>query len=634
MMRWLRSHQLLPSNDKHFKNEFHDEADVGAQVKDKQNSEPPGLTYSIRWLAFATLALLAVSHLLVERQCLVARTKSEVATEPIVRQYQVATKHTSLGIYKKASNHKLKGWMSDVQPHEIVEFIGDGTDEFHHVLEPALGWAERISPHTGKDRFRPLGFPPISRICPLMYLGTPFRNETNRYTRAPTALVIAQQLWNATQVFTLILLLSVLYDFAQPNEEVELKVKKWRFIAACVMSVCYLCLLPFSSYVISPGAHISAVLTLGLTLLAILTPVNKIRLSIGEEDVEPAGDTDCKSWFLIREETLCALCYLGSTSYNAAAGVNPWPHPRTMMDKLGKFLGWPNDDDNATPSELFDMYGLFSTARLPTFVPRAQGSHIRAHIFLLVWTILPFLYVCNFLVMIAMSKKSPGKWIQRFFCMFGIMHFLFWTDIVAYKYGRGFKNAHEDAFHWTEKWSWRIAIYIPIYQNCTNGHWGPNAHRFSLLGRAHRYFVMVWGILFFIFQTLQADIPRTWEFMRGEKDQGGIISMLGLRKVPVLKKLRYPYFHGLVWMWSMYIVLHLLCFRMYRLSIRRAASSPLTPTDDLEEQKGLLSTNEENTDEQEASGVLMKSFDEEEDHTVQQGLLPATNRIDRQRLQF
>lgn len=511
--------------------------------------DPPGLTWSVRWLAIATLAFLIISHLLLERSCLVARTRRDVSSSPLIREYKVATNHTSLGIYKTfkghSSSHKLSGWMVDVEPHETVELIGNGTHEFMYVLSPALGFAQRVSPHTGKDRFQFVAFARDSRFCPLVYSGIPYGEGSNRYSFAPTTLVVAQQFWNASQVLTLILLLSVLYDFSQPNEEMEPKQKTWRLVGACVMAVSILLLLPFSSYVISPGAHISAALAIGLSLLAIFTPTNKIRLSISERGVEPAGDSDCKSWFLIREETLCALCYLGSQGYNAAAGVNPWPYPKTMMDHLGTFLGWPNDDDNATPSELFDMYGLFSDARLPTFVPRAQGSHIRAHIFLLIWTVLPFLYVCNFLVMFAMSSQSPGKWIQRLLCCFGIVHFLFWTDIVAYKYGRGFKNPHDDLFHWTEKWSWRMAIYLPIYQNCTNGHWGPNAHRWPLLGVLHRYFVIGWGIIFFIFQTLQADIPRTYQFLMDEPDGGGLMQELGLiHKYPRLRYLRYPYFHG------------------------------------------------------------------------------------------
>lgn len=516
--------------------------------------------------------------------------------EPLVRRYQVATNYTALGVYKSPK----KKLLINMRPGQTVEMIGSGTEKYHQVLRPALGWTQKISPHSGKDYFAPLEYAETSPICPLVYNGIPYGDSTNRYTHAPTSLNVSQCLWNATQVLALILLISVLYDFAQPNNELPIKARNRRFIAACIIAAAIIGLLPFSSYVISPGAHISAACVLGLTLLAVLTPTKDIRLSIAEKGVEPVGDAGCNAWFLIREETLCALCYLGSTSYNAAAGVNVWPHPKTMMDHFGDFIGFPNETDEATPTELFDFFGLFSTARLPTFVPRAQGSHIRAHIFLLVWAILPFLYVCNFLIMIAMSKKSPGKWIQRFFCVFGILHFLFWTDIVAYKYGRGFKNWHEGLFHWTEKWSWRIAIYVPLYQNCTNGHWGANSHRFSLLGRLHRYFVIVWGILFFIFQTIQADMPRTYEFLMGKKDRGGFISMLGLRHYPVLSKLHYPYFHALVWMWSMYIVLHLLCFRLFRISIRRAGLSG-AKSQDVEERQGLLQSNDDYDDVEEGN---------------------------------
>ena len=72
--------------------------------------------------------------------------------------------------------------------------------------------------------------------------------------------------------------------------------------------------------------------------------------------------------------------------------------------------------------------------------------------------------------------------------------------MVAYKYGRGYRSPYEDLCHWWEHFVWRIAILLPVYQNCTNGHWGQGHFRAAAAG---------YGIFFFVFQVLQCDV---WQF--------------------------------------------------------------------------------------------------------------------------
>lgn len=172
-----------------------------------------------------------------------------------------------------------------------------------------------------------------------------------------------------------------------------------------------------------------------------------------------------------------------------------------------------------------------------------------------------------------MSSKSPGVWIQRGLALFGILHFLFGTDVVAYRYGRGYRNCHETLFHWTEKWSWRIAILLPIYQNCTNGHWEHGHKRFPILGKLLKYVAIVWGIWFFLFQVVNSDIMQTYQFCRGLPSEI-LIKKLGLYKAPFFRWMHYPYRMSLVTMWIMYGILPLLGFQPFLIFLQPANDAP------------------------------------------------------------
>lgn len=557
-----------------------------------EESPIPGFTFSVRVLAYATLVLLIGSQLLLQQVCLASQIQRASSKKPIFKKWYVATDHTALII--NASPRDDGGWLAEVEPGDAVGIIHDEHGKFHHVVEPVLGWTRKRSLITGnayfkqqqEDKKEPWSW------CPLEYSGMPKEFGFNKYFNAPGVLVIGQTLWNATQVLHLFLMICVCYDFLQGTDRITATLSYRRTILVCSICLASALLLPFSVYLMSPGAHLFAIMSLALTLVTILTPVSNLRLSIGEYGVEPAGDEDVKPWFLIHEETVCALCYLGSSLYNSAAGspVKKWPHFNRWWKHMDHFFALQNEGD-VTPLHRFFKMGRESVLA-PPYVSRAYTSTTAAHVFLFVWSILPTLYVFNFVIMIAMSRHSPtGKWVQRVLATFGAIHFLFWTDVVSYKYGRGYRNEHEDFFHWTEKWSWRIGIMIPLYQNVTNGHWGPNAHRcFPIVGRLMRYGVIVWLCGFFVFQTLQADLIRTYEFLMDEEDQGGLIRMYGYGDVPMFKKLRYPYFTALVWMWMMYGLLHITGFKLYRISLRRAVgqTNTVAATNSDEESKSLF----------------------------------------------
>lgn len=166
-----------------------------------------------------------------------------------------------------------------------------------------------------------------------------------------------------------------------------------------------------------------------------------------------------------------------------------------------------------------------------------------------------------------MSRKSPVTWIQRCLALFGIMHFLFGTDVVAYRYGRGYHNRHETFFHWTEKWSWRIAILLPIYQNCTNGHWENGHKRFPILGKVLKWVAAVWAVWFFVFQVINSDVMLTYQFFRGLPKEI-LIKKLGLYNAPFFRRMHYPYRFSLVTMWMTYGILPLVGFTPFHIFLQ------------------------------------------------------------------
>merc|ERR1719183_2857961 len=90
--------------------------------------------------------------------------------------------------------------------------------------------------------------------------------------------------------------------------------------------------------------------------------------------------------------------------------------------------------------------------------------------------------------------------------MFCVFHFLFITDGVDYKYGRGLKNPAAEWCHWSERLAWRIGILLPLHQKFARNYWRrchPNAH----VGAVIHWSVALWSIGFLSYQILWQDIP-------------------------------------------------------------------------------------------------------------------------------
>jgi hypothetical protein len=216
-----------------------------------------------------------------------------------------------------------------------------------------------------------------------------------------------------------------------------------------------LCVLPFATYVSSPGGHIFTCLCATWIVVALMSSQMNIRLSLRDTMAVEALDLSPPRTILF-EESLGFFCTLGSSLYNFAGHTYVWPHWRTQFRKVDRYMGWRREGD-VTCEENWTVLGLFQERGvMPPFVPRANiGTTTGAQVFWIVWSVLPFLYCCYFICMILLSQRTPtlfSRWIQRFASAFGILHFMFGTDVVHYRYGRGYRNPHSELFHWTEKW--------------------------------------------------------------------------------------------------------------------------------------------------------------------------------------
>lgn len=208
---------------------------------------------------------------------------------------------------------------------------------------------------------------------------------------------------------------------------------------------------------------------------------------------------------VIREETVGFLGNLFCHMYNYR---EPWKSVYFYVDGL---LGLKKVGD-VTPA---DMYTLgFSDTRIPLFVSQASHTTTGAHVFTAIWSVLPFIYVAYFSIMFLVAHKSHGPVIQRIICLYSMFHFLFFTDVVAYRYGRGYRNTHESSFHWSEHWAWRAGILLPIYQNCTNGHWD-NHPTHPKAGKIFKIIVAAYGVWFLLFQVIQGDSFQFVNYLSG-----------------------------------------------------------------------------------------------------------------------
>jgi len=296
--------------------------------------------------------------------------------------------------------------------------------------------------------------------------------------------------------------------------------KSRNLFTICIVSIVTICLLPFSQYVNSTGGNIFSYVTLFTCIWAIRYNT-KLEIGIGGKL------TNIGHKSVVREELIAFICNLCCSLYNQNASMDTWPNWKRHFDKLDNFLGLVDDNierpDYYNP--IFYTMGI-SSHSAPMYISRNAGSVSGANVFVVIWSFLPLMYVCYFGCLYLLSSRSPYKNFQRFLCMFGIFHFLFLTDVVSYGYGRGFQTPSSELFHWSERWAWRVAILLPIYQNYTTGHW-IKGHSKPIVGKVVHYIVCVWGTCFFLQQVLFSDVERFVQFLNGW-EQKSLTKMMGL----------------------------------------------------------------------------------------------------------
>lgn len=394
------------------------------------SSGAEGWTFSVRILGILTLVLLGSSRILLWYQCSAAGARKAEATQPLVTKWRVATKKTRVSV--RLNPFKTSKTSGRLDPGAIVEAYGEGTPHYMFLLEPQRGFARRKGEMLGHDLFERVtddeveASEPGSSTCPLLYDGWwPDNKNRSHFLYAPATMVVAQQLWNAMQVFEILLLFSLAYADAATS---------LKFAAICVVSLVVACLLPFSHYVTSPSGHIFAWPTL-LTCIWAIRNNAKLTLCVGNKRAATGHQS------VVREEAIAFLCNLCCSLYNHHASKSTWPNWNQHFHTVDKFFGWVG----GAPDSQLDCYNAMfytmgmSSVRAPMYVARNNtGTTAGASVFVIIWSFLPFLYVCYFGCLFILSSRSPYKNIQRGLCLFGAFHFLFLTDVVAYAYGRGF----------------------------------------------------------------------------------------------------------------------------------------------------------------------------------------------------
>ena len=95
---------------------------------------------------------------------------------------------------------------------------------------------------------------------------------------------------------------------------------------------------------------------------------------------------------------------------------------------------------------------------------------------------------------------------------------------------------------------------MPIYQNCTSGHWKQGSARFQWLGTLLHYAAMAWGGGFFVWQILCSDCVRFYFFLTGGQVQ--TLTQLWEIQTPGVEAFNPFSYHGaLVIMLCMYLAL-------------------------------------------------------------------------------
>jgi len=122
-----------------------------------------------------------------------------------------------------------------------------------------------------------------------------------------------------------------------------------------------------------------------------------------------------------------------------------------------------------------------------------------------------------------------------------------------------------------ERWAWRVALLMPIYQNFTSGHW-KNGHAFSIVGSIVHCVVAAWGLCFFVFQVLASDTVRFILFVLG-KEVRNMYHITGLSSPSIGDFMVFGYHEGLVLVLIMYSVILLGGFKHFSVSLKTKSCS-------------------------------------------------------------
>jgi hypothetical protein len=330
---------------------------------------------------------------------------------------------------------------------------------------------------------------------------------------SPMSTVIGQQLWNAAQVGLLLLLLCMWLAHR----------RWWVFILAGATVAC----LPFAIYVLSPGGWALTALLLMTCAAGLLVRAPDLNFMIADAPARVAP-------LFAKFEFLAFVCTLLCSMYNFQASKAFWPNWGGVFANVATAIGFRPD----IPAVARGMYTLgLKGVTMPSYVPVGDVTtgNLGAVVFALIWTFLPFLYVLYFALLAKMAQDSPGTRIQQFLCCCCVLHFLFLTDFVDYKYGRGVLNPFTEVFHWTERFAWRIAILLPIYQKVATGYFRRGN---GVVGQMLHYALAGWAVFFFVYYVLMVDLPRFFQAVFNG-DRGA--DLHGLLGIPFNDALRY---HG------------------------------------------------------------------------------------------
>lgn len=305
----------------------------------------------------------------------------------------------------------------------------------------------------------------------------------------PWGVVVGQAVYNGAQVGLGLLLLCLW------------RVERRGWVVA-VAGVTLLCL-PFAVYAISPGGWGFSALLLATCGLALARPRPDLEVSV--VDAPARGGS-----VLGKFELLALVCNLLCSMYNFMANDGVWPHWSSIYAAVAGLIGF-TAEPAATAQAMFGL-GIPGVG-LPSYIKVGRPvQELGALVFIVVWAVLPFLYVLYFALLAKQARHTPGTRIQQALCAVAIFHFLFLTDIVDYRYGRGIASPAAEWCHWLEVFIWRLAIILPIYQKVMSGQWLRSGGK---VGVAMHYGFAAWVAGFFVYEVLMYNSRFFYAWARG-----------------------------------------------------------------------------------------------------------------------